>query len=98
MKTVSKNILRKRRHARIRARVVGDSARPRLTIFKSNRFVSAQVIDDTTGRTLISAHGREFKGSQAVQAVKVGQTIALRAKEAGVTSVVFDRGGYQYTA
>lgn len=90
--------MRQRRHARVRARVAGSASRPRLAIFKSNRFVSAQVIDDASGRTLASAHGREFKASQAVQAAKVGEAIAKRAKEAGITAVVFDRGGYQYVA
>jgi large subunit ribosomal protein L18 len=93
-----KNEMRQRRHARVRARVAGTKERPRLVIYKSNRFVSAQVIDDNTGHTLASAHGREFKASQAVQAAKVGEAIAARAKEAGVTKVVFDRGGYQYVA
>jgi len=98
MKTISKNTLRQRRHARVRARVVGTTVRPRLAVFKSNRFVSAQVIDDGAGRTLVSAHGREFKGSSAVQAVKVGEAIAKRAQEVGVKTVVFDRGGYEYVA
>jgi len=94
----SKNDLRQRRHARIRARVVGSAHRPRLVIFRSNRFVSAQLIDDDAGRTLASAHGREFKGTQAAQAAKVGDAIAKRAKEAGITAVIFDRGGYRYAA
>ena len=97
-KTHSKNDSRKIRHARVRARVEGSAARPRLAVFKSNRFVSAQIIDDAAARTLASAHGREFKGSQKEQAVKVGETIAKRAKDAGISSVVFDRGGYEYTA
>jgi large subunit ribosomal protein L18 len=94
----SKNDLRKRRHARVRSRIIGTAERPRLTIFKSNRFVSAQLIDDAAGNTVASAHGREFKGSQATQAVKVGEAVAKRALEAGITKVVFDRGGYQYAA
>ena len=98
MATLSKNVLRQRRHARIRARVVGRADRPRLAIFKSNRFVSAQLIDDAKGHTLASAHGREFKGSAALQAAKVGEAIAKRAKDAGVSAVVFDRGGYEYAA
>ena len=88
--------LRKRRHARVRAQVKGTNARPRLAVFRSNRFVSAQLIDDTLGKTLLSAHGRECKGSQSVQAAAVGSTIAKKAKAAGITSIVFDRGGYQY--
>lgn len=92
----SKNDLRKRRHARIRARVVGTKVRPRLAVFRSNRFVSAQLIDDASHTTLVSAHGRDFKGSQSVQAKAVGAAIAKAAKEKGVSAVVFDRGGYQY--
>ncbi len=98
MKVTSKNTLRKRRHARVRARIIGSAERPRLVVFKSNRFVSAQLIDDAKGFTLASAHGREFNGSQASQAVKVGEAIAERAKKAGVKAIVFDRGGYEYAA
>lgn len=89
--------LRKRRHARVRALVKGTSARPRLAVFRSNRFVSAQLIDDTAGKTIVAAHGREFKGSQSVQAKEVGAAIAKKAVAAGVTSIVFDRGGYRYS-
>lgn len=92
----TKNELRLRRHARVRARISGTAERPRLAIFKSNRFVSAQLIDDTAGKTLAASHGREFKGSQSVQAQAVGEAIAKKAKAAGVSAVVFDRGGYQF--
>lgn len=88
--------LRMRRHARVRALVKGTAVRPRLAVFRSNRFVSAQLIDDTVGKTLVAAHGREFKGSQSVQAVSVGATIAKKAVALGVTTAVFDRGGYRY--
>lgn len=88
--------LRKRRHARVRARVSGSAERPRLAVYRSNRFVSAQLIDDTKGHTLAASHGREFKGSQSVQAAAVGKKIAELAKAAGVTAIVFDRGGYRY--
>ncbi|MES2225619.1 MAG: 50S ribosomal protein L18 [Patescibacteria group bacterium] len=90
--------LRERRHTRVRAKVSGTTERPRLAIFRSNRFVSAQVIDDTKGHTLASAHGREFKGAQSLQAAAVGKAVAERAKAAGVDAVVFDRGGYSYAA
>ena len=93
--STSKNDLRLRRHARIRARVKGTAKRPRLAIFKSNRFVSAQLIDDEAGKTLASAHGRGT-GSQSAQAKHVGEAIAKAAKAAGVSAVVFDRGGYRY--
>jgi large subunit ribosomal protein L18 len=88
--------LRKRRQMRIRSRVVGTASRPRLAVFRSNRFVSAQLIDDSAGKTLVASHGREFKGSQSAQATSVGKKIAEKAKAAGMTAVVFDRGGYRY--
>lgn len=88
--------LRKRRHARVRARVKGTAERPRLAVFRSNRFISAQIIDDGAGKTVVATHGREFKGSQSVQATSVGAAIAKKAKAAGVTTVVFDRAGYRY--
>ncbi len=87
---------RSRRHARIRSRVSGTSSRPRLAVYKSNRFVSVQLIDDTAGKTLAAAHGRKFPGSQSVQARAVGEAIAKAAKAIGITSIVFDRGGYRY--
>ena len=88
--------LRIRRHARVRAVVKGTAVRPRLAVFRSNRFVSAQLIDDTVGKTIAAAHGREFKGPQSVQAKAVGTAIAKTATKAGITSIVFDRGGYRY--
>lgn len=94
----SKNDTRKRRHARIRAKVAGTAARPRLAVYRSNRFVSVQLIDDEKGATLAQAHGREFPGAQSAQAAAVGKAIAERGKKAGITSVVFDRGGYSYAA
>src|SRR3989344_3355110 len=98
MKPNTKQAQRTRRHSRIRGRINGTTERPRLAIFKSNRFVSAQVIDDTTGRTLVAAHGREFPGAIGVQAPAVGKAIAERAQAAGISSIVFDRGGYAYAA
>lgn len=94
----TKKELRERRHTRIRATVSGTAARPRLAIYRSNRFVSAQVIDDVKGHTIASAHGREFPGAQTLQAAAVGKAVAERAKAAGVDAVVFDRGGYSYAA
>jgi large subunit ribosomal protein L18 len=93
-----KQELRARRHARIRAKVSGTTERPRLAVFKSNRFVSVQIIDDTKGTTVASAHGREFKGNLTAQAASVGKAAAERAKAAGISEVVFDRGGYVYAA
>ena len=95
----SKKDLRDRRHTRIRAKIGGGTAeRPRLAIYRSNRYVAAQLIDDSKGHTLASAHGREFPGAQSAQAAAVGKAIAERAKKAGVSTVVFDRGGYSYAA
>lgn len=80
---------RQRRHNRIRAKVKGTPERPRLAVYKSNRYLEAQVIDDIAGKTLLSA--------KMDDAQKLGEDIAKRAKAAGVTKVVFDRGGFQYT-
>ncbi len=88
--------LRKRRHARVRASIKGTAERPRLAVYRSNRFVSAQLINDTVGKTVAAAHGREFPGKQSLQATSVGTSIAQKAKAAGISSVVFDRGGYRY--
>lgn len=96
--TTSKNAQRKRRHNRLRAKVSGTPERPRLAIFKSNRFISAQLIDDTAGKTLAAASGREFGGALSAQAKAVGEAVAKKAKAAGVDRIVFDRGGYRYGA
>jgi len=95
-KPTSNTELRNRRHLRVRALVKGTAIRPRLAVYRSNRFVSVQLIDDTAGKTLAAAHGREFKGSQSLQAKAVGGAIAKAAKTIGITSVVFDRAGYRY--
>lgn len=97
-KTSHKELSRARRHNRIRARISGTATRPRLAVFRSNRFVSVQLIDDAAGKTLAQAHGREFPGSLSKQAQAVGKAIGERAKKAGVDTVVFDRGGYAYAA
>lgn len=94
----SRTDTRKRRHARVRGKISGTAARPRLAVYRSNRFVSVQLIDDEKGVTLANAHGREFKGAQSAQAAAVGKAIAERAKKAGITTIVFDRGGYAYAA
>ncbi len=88
--------LRKRRHARVRATIKGTAERPRLAVYRSNRFVSAQLIDDVAGKTIAASHGREFKGPQSVQATSVGAAMAAKAKALGISSVVFDRAGYRY--
>ena len=96
-----KRDLRIRRHARVRKTVRGTVERPRLAVFRSNRHISAQVIDDRSGRTLAAASTHESdlrSGSTSNKdaAAKVGQLVAERAKAAGVEKVVFDRGGFLY--
>ena len=91
---------RLRRHKRIRAKVSGTPERPRLNVFRSERHIYAQIIDDTTGVTLCSAStvekGFEGLGSNKEAAKKVGMAVAERAKAKGINAVVFDRGGYIY--
>ena len=102
MSSQKKAELRQRRHRRVRRKVVGTSARPRLAVFRSNAHITAQVIDDTTGRTLAAAATVEADLRAAggtgnkTAAATVGRLLAERAKQAGVTRVVFDRGGFQY--
>ncbi len=91
---------RRRRHTRVRKRVHGTAERPRLAVFRSNRYIYAQVIDDDAGQTLASASSREAdlakKTLSVDTAAEVGKLIAARAAEAGIGFVVFDRGGNQY--
>lgn len=88
---------RTRRHARIRARIMGTAERPRLSVFRSNRFIYAQLIDDVGQVTLASANdAKETKGTKLERAALVGKTIAELAKKKDITSVVFDRGGFLY--
>jgi large subunit ribosomal protein L18 len=91
---------RRRRHVRVRKVVVGTSERPRLSVFRSNRYLYAQVIDDKTGRTLASASSQEAslrsKTLSVETATEIGKLVAERAKSAGVGAVVFDRGGFTY--
>ena len=92
---------RHRRHVRIRKRLSGTTARPRLCVFRSLNQIYVQVIDDTTGRTVAAASSldpgaRSASGSKSERARAVGLAIAERARAAGVSQVVFDRGGYMY--
>ncbi len=90
---------RKRRHRRVRGRVQGSAARPRLCVFRSSKGIYAQVIDDDAGVTLASASTLVLdgaSGSKSEKAAEVGKLVAQRAREAGVQKVVFDRGGYLY--
>ena len=94
------NAQRLKRHKRVRGKISGTPERPRLNVFRSNTNIYAQVIDDVTGKTLVSASslekGFEGKGSDCEAAKKVGLAVAERAKAAGIETVVFDRGGYVY--
>jgi len=95
-----RNEIRERIHERIRARLQGTTERPRLAVFRSVAHIYAQVIDDTQGRTLVSASSTEkdsrIDGGNLAAAKEIGKRVAERAKEKGIKKVVFDRGGYQY--
>ena len=96
-----KKVALKRRHARIRKRISGTPERPRLVVTRSNRHMVAQVVDDTKGITLVSASTLQadfagFEGTKTEAAKKVGAMVAQRAKEKGISVVVFDRGGCIY--
>jgi large subunit ribosomal protein L18 len=101
--TKDKQIGRARRHYRVRKKVSGTTARPRLAVFRSNKHITAQVIDDTTGRTIAAASSVEkdlrstldHTGNKDASSV-VGRLVAERAKAVGVTKVTFDRGGFLY--
>lgn len=91
---------RLRRHARVRGKISGTAERPRLSVFRSEKNIYAQIIDDVAGNTLCSAStvekGFEGNGGNVEAAKKIGETIAKRALEKGIENVVFDRGGYIY--
>ena len=95
----SKRAARKRRHRRVRRHISGTSSRPRLNVFRSNTHIYAQVIDDSQGNTLVAANSLQIEAQELNKteaARRVGSLVASRAQEAGITSVVFDRGGYVY--
>ncbi len=97
MITSQKAQKRTRRHARIRAKVKGTETRPRLAVFRSNRFIYAQLVNDEAGKTLFGADTRKVKGASAGDRAKaLGLLVAEEAKKKGITAVVFDRGGFQY--
>jgi large subunit ribosomal protein L18 len=98
IKKESRDALRRKRHERLRLRLHGTAERPRLSVFRSSKFIYAQVIDDASGRTVAAASSREpgIGGGRVDAAHAVGKAVAERAKAAGVTTVVLDRGGYQY--
>jgi large subunit ribosomal protein L18 len=100
MSTLTKPEARARRHRRVRGKVSGTAERPRLVVFRSNRGIEAQLVDDLQGRTLAAASWlhlkKSFKGTKTEQAAEVGKLLAANAKKAGIERVVFDRAGYLY--
>jgi large subunit ribosomal protein L18 len=88
--------LRARRHIRVRAKVQGTAERPRLVVFRSLKHVSVQLVDDVKHHTLMTVTDAGLTGKKSEKSVEVGKLVASKAKEAGITKVVFDRGGYQY--
>ena len=100
-RTAAKTRARVRRHLRVRKKVSGDAMRPRLVVNRSAKHIFVQVVDDTVGRTLAAASTldesvRSADGDKSAKAKLVGALIAERARDAGISAVVFDRGGYQY--
>ena len=88
---------RYRRHLRVRRKVTGTAERPRLVIFRSLKHITAQLVDDVAGRTLATTSSTDLTtGKKTEKSLEVGKRIAARAKEAGITKVVFDRAGYKY--
>ena len=100
VKRTDSNLQRLKRHKRVRGKISGTAERPRLAVYRSNAHISAQIIDDVNGVTLVSANTYEKSfeglGSNKEAARKVGEMIAKRAIEKGISAVVFDRGGYIY--
>ena len=100
MSTTDRSKARLRRHRRVRKSVTGTEARPRLAVFRSAKHISAQVIDDSAGRTVAAASSVQAGVAEGVTgiaaATEVGRVVAERAREAGIATVVFDRGGYKY--
>ncbi len=99
MTVLTKGDRRLRRRRRVRAKVVGTPERPRISVFRSNRGISAQLIDDSSGRTLAAVHWYEPElrsTAKAERATRAGALLAERAKAAGIERAVFDRGGYRY--
>jgi large subunit ribosomal protein L18 len=99
MTVATRPVQRLRRRRRVRAKVIGTAVRPRVSVFRSNRGISAQLVDDGTGRTLTAVNWTEPELRalpRMDQARRVGATLGERARAAGVERVVFDRGGYQY--
>lgn len=96
-KTLTKKDMRARRHRRIRAKITGTALVPRLCVFKSNKFIYAQLIDDESGKTIVESNSMKLKGKPVEQAKAVGADLAKKAQAKKVSKVVFDRSGYVYT-
>jgi len=99
MSTLTVRKARERRHRRVRGKIFGTAERPRLVVFRSNRGIEAQLVDDLEGKTLAAASWlnlKSFRGSKTDQAAEVGKLLAQNAKKADIETVVFDRGGYLY--
>ena len=100
MSTLTVREARERRHKRVRGKIFGTAERPRLVVFRSNRGIEAQLVDDLEGKTIAAASWlnlkKSFKGSKTEQAAEVGKLLAANAKKADVETVVFDRAGYLY--
>ena len=94
----SRNVARKRRHDRLRKKISGTAVKPRVNVFRSNKAISVQIIDDVTGVTIVNASSRELKldNNNVETCAKVGTLAAQKAIKAGIKEVVFDRGGYAY--
>jgi large subunit ribosomal protein L18 len=88
--------LRTRRHIRVRAKVKGTLERPRLVVFRSDKHIYAQLVNDTAQRTIVTVSDQGMAGKKSEKSVEVGKKIAEKAKAAGISKVVFDRAGYQY--
>jgi len=100
-KDKTKHLNRHKRHARVRAKIFGTAKKPRASVFKSNRHIFVQLIDDVKHKTIISSKivvttKTKIKGSKTEKALEIGKIVADKAKEAGISQVVFDRGGYKY--
>jgi large subunit ribosomal protein L18 len=100
MNLKAKRLRRERRHRRVRAKIKGTAERPRLSVFRSNRYIWAQLVDDTSGRTVGTASDRDAlygkKGKREALARKLGALVAKHASDKKITRVVFDRGAYKY--
>ncbi len=93
-----KKIKRERRHNRVRAKVFGTDERPRMSVFRSNKYLYVQIINDDLGKTLVSASSKEIKAKVPKEAaLELGKAISTKAQKAGIKKVVFDRGGYLFT-